>query len=164
VASANPCPCGFYAVEGRTCQCLPSQVQKYRSKFSGPILDRIDLWVEVGAVELEQLQSQELGESSAVVRERVVRARQVQQERFQGINGQMDVRQVNQYCSLNREGTLMLERVFRRMPFSARSYQRILKVSRTIADLEELPQITLSCLAEALSYRTLFGEGCDIYE
>lgn len=164
VASANPCPCGFYGVEGRTCQCLPSQVQKYRSKFSGPILDRIDLWVEVGAVEFGHLQSQDPEESSAAVRERVIKARHLQQQRFQGVNGQMDVRQVYQYCRLDREGTLMLERVFRRMPFSARSYQRILKVSRTIADLEGLPQITLPCLAEALSYRTLFGEGSDVYE
>lgn len=163
VAAANPCPCGYNGVEGSNCRCTPGQISKYRSKFSGPILDRIDIWVEVPAVSYNKLRQTGQEETSAAVRDRVLAARGVQAERFgtSQLNAAMDTRQVEQYCRLDRETEALLGIAFQRLRLSARAYQRILKVARTIADLAGVDSITSADVAEALSYRSMSWEGED---
>lgn len=159
VAAMNPCPCGNYGNPLRTCTCTPAQVHRYKSRVSGPLLDRIDIQCEVQAVPFEMLQSQQPGEASCVVRERVVRARKVQHERFRnsGIycNAQMSSRQVRRYCPIDAEGSTLLQKAMESLGLSARAYDRILKVARTIADLESSPNIQPQHLMEAISYRSL---------
>jgi len=160
VASANPCPCGYYGVEGYECRCTYGQISKYRSKFSGPILDRIDMWVDIPSVSYKKLRQKGQEESSAVVRERVQAARKVQQMRLNGsLNSTMDTRQVEQYCHLDKNTETMLGSAFHRLRLSARGYQRILKVARTIADLAGRESIGMEDVAEALSYRNMSWEG-----
>jgi magnesium chelatase family protein len=160
VASMNPCPCGFAGSSTRACLCTPSQIHRYRSKISGPLMDRMDIHLEVPPVPLEELTGEPRGESSSVVRRRVVEARARQRERFRaerGIhcNAQMRHREIRCFCPLPSEGRELLRKAVQRLGLSARAYDRILKVSRTIADLSGAEQIRPEHLAEAIQYRAL---------
>lgn len=165
VAAANPCPCGFFAVPGGRCRCTAGQISRYRSRFSGPLLDRIDLWLDVPPVDYEKLRQRGGEEPSAVVRKRVVAAREIQGRRFGGgqLNAAMDSHQVETYCSLDAAGESLLKEAFRRLGLSARAHQRLLKVARTIADLAGQEGIRGEDMAEALSYRSLSWQGDDRY-
>lgn len=160
VASMNPCPCGYYNHPDRDCVCSPGVVQKYLNKISGPLLDRIDIHVEVVPVPFDKLSDAPNSETSAKVRERVVKAREVQAERFiewKGIycNAQMTSKLIRKFCVLNDAGTALLKNAMERLGLSARAYDRILKVSRTIADLEGSESIKSEHVAEAIQYRSL---------
>ncbi|MCM1519281.1 MAG: YifB family Mg chelatase-like AAA ATPase [Lachnoclostridium sp.] len=160
VASMNPCPCGYYNHPTRECTCPPGQVAKYLSRISGPFLDRIDLQVEILPVPFDQLASQQEGESSAAIRERVVRAREIQARRYAsepGIhcNAQMNSRLLKTHARLDEPSMATLRDAMIRLDMSARAYDRILKVARTIADLDGSENIRLPHLSEALSYRNL---------
>ena len=160
VAAMNPCPCGFAGDPRRGCVCTPSQFIKYRSKMSGPLLDRIDLQLEVPAVRWEEMTAAGGGESSAAIRSRVEQARRVQRERFKAepgcfVNGQMSHRQVRRFCRLTAEGREILGRAVERLGLSARAHDRVLRVARTIADLEGTAEIEPDHLAEAVQYRCL---------
>jgi len=164
VASMNPCPCGYYNHPEKSCSCPPGAVQKYLNRVSGPLLDRIDLHVEVTPVAFTELTSRANGEPSALIRERVVRARALQADRFReqdGIyaNAQMGHRTLRDVCRLDESGTQLLKKAMERLNLSARAYDRILKVSRTIADLAESPGICTAHVAEAIQYRSLDREG-----
>ncbi|WP_018969001.1 YifB family Mg chelatase-like AAA ATPase [Rubritalea marina] len=160
VAALNPCPCGYYGDLKRMCRCSPNQIEKYRQRISGPLLDRIDIHIEVPAIEFSELRDGERGESSASVRQRVAAARQVQQQRYSGCgevrsNSMIPNKLMDQHCALSPESVEYLEMVMHELNFSARAYNRILKVSRTIADLAASPNIELNHLMEAVQYRTL---------
>jgi magnesium chelatase family protein len=165
IASMNPCPCGFYNHPDKECVCGPGVVKKYLTKISGPLLDRIDLHVEVTPVSYDELSTREYkSETSATIRERVVKAREVQEERFknqQGIfcNAQMPSRMVRDICELTPAGINLLKTAMTRLQLSARAYDRILKVARTAADLANSPDIKIEHLAEAINYRSLDREG-----
>src|SRR6185295_8691223 len=159
VAAMNPCNCGFYGDPTRECKCTPPQIQRYISKISGPLLDRIDIHIDVPAVKVRELSAQESGESSTEIRERVIGARKIQQQRFAGepvyCNAQMSPRLIRKHCQLDAASQQLLERAIMKYGLSARAYDRILKVSRTIADLEGREQITEQHISEAVNYRTL---------
>ena len=159
IASMNPCPCGNYGSKDKECRCSASQITKYLAKLSGPIMDRIDIHIEVENVTYEQLKSEELEESSAEIKKRVDRARKIQLERFlksqNYCNAKMGVAQTKKYCKLDEDGELLLRNAFDRLKLSARAHDRILKVARTIADLEGSENILAIHIAEAISYRTL---------
>jgi len=164
IASMNPCPCGFYNHPEKRCLCTTAMVQKYLSRISGPLLDRIDIHLEVVPVPFDRLAEAKTGESSAQIRERVIAARQVQSERFKGIksmycNAQMNSRQLRKYCVLDETSMALLKTAMERLGLSARAYDRIIKVSRTIADLEGEENISSSHIAEAIQYRSLDREG-----
>lgn len=163
VASMNPCPCGYYNHPEKECVCSPGVVQKYLNRISGPLLDRIDIHVEVIPVPFEKLSSAPTAESSAQIRERVVKARQIQEERFVPwadvhCNAQMTSKLIRQFCVLDEAGTAILKTAMERLNLSARAYDRILKVSRTIADLEGSEKILPQHVAEAIQYRSLDRE------
>jgi magnesium chelatase family protein len=164
IASMNPCPCGYYNHPDKECTCLPGTVPKYLNKVSGPLLDRIDLHVEVTPVPYQDLSDPlHQSESSETIRERVIKARAIQMERFQnesGIyaNAQMSTRQLREVCTLTNIGESLLKRSMEKLHLSARAYDRILKVSRTIADLSESDAIKPEHLAEAIQYRSLDRE------
>ncbi len=162
IASMNPCPCGFYNHPARECICGPGVVQKYVSKVSGPLLDRIDIHVEVTPVSFHELSAEVRAEKSQAIRERVIRARQIQQERFSGeevhCNAQMSANRVRDICHVSESGILLLKTAMEKLGLSARAYDRILKVSRTIADLEASGDIRVEHLAEAIHYRSLDRE------
>jgi magnesium chelatase family protein len=160
VGSLNPCPCGFYGDARRDCRCSPRQIENYRQRISGPLLDRIDLHVEVPIVDYKQLSSAERSESSDLVRRRVEQCRNRQTVRFAAnagvrVNSDMGSRQVREHCELDRESSLILEQAMEHLNFSARAYDRILKVARTIADLADSEGIQTSHLLEAIQYRSL---------
>ncbi|MBN2493333.1 MAG: YifB family Mg chelatase-like AAA ATPase [Deltaproteobacteria bacterium] len=160
VAAMNPCPCGYLTDPDKTCLCSPQSIQRYRARVSGPLLDRIDIQVEVPAVPCRDLMRRPTGESSAVIRGRVVAARRHQSRRFQDLpgvacNARMGPASVQKHCVLADAERALLERAVRQMGFSARAYERILKVSRTIADLEGADRIASTHLAEAIQYRSL---------
>ncbi len=164
IASMNPCPCGFFNHPEKECSCVAGMVQKYLNKISGPLLDRIDLHVEVTPVPFRDLSSQVKEESSKDIRERVIRAREIQRERFQheeGIysNAQMNSRLLKEICQINPAGQQLLKTAMERLNLSARAYDRIIKVSRTIADLSASNSIETEHLAEAIHYRSLDREG-----
>lgn len=163
IASMNPCPCGFHNHPDRECTCPPGTVQKYLNKISGPLLDRIDLHVEVTPVPFSQLSDIKAEESSETIREKVIRAREVQLERYKenGIfcNAQMSSKQLKEICVIDNIGQALLKRAMEKLNLSARAYDRILKVSRTIADLEGSEDIKPEYLAEAIQYRSLDREG-----
>lgn len=164
IASMNPCPCGYYNHPEKDCTCAPGMVQKYLNKVSGPLLDRIDLHVEVTPVGFHALSNQQKGESSNDIRKRVLKARELQQIRFQShtgtyANAQMSAALLREVCMLNSASDLLLKRAMERLSLSARAYDRILKVSRTIADLAGSEQILAEHLAEAIQYRSLDREG-----
>ena len=158
-AAMNPCPCGFFNDPTRECKCTPVQIQRYVSRISGPLLDRIDIHIDVPAVKFKELSSDAPAESSESIRERVVRARRVQLERFHGekifSNAQMTPRLIRKYCTIDQASKALLENAITRLGLSARAYDRILKVSRTLSDLEGKPQIESSHVSEAIQYRTL---------
>lgn len=160
VAAMNPCPCGYYNHPDRECVCKPGEVQKYLSRISGPLLDRIDLHVEVLPVPYEQLSDNRRGEPSAAIRERVIRARKIQEIRFKDhpnvhANAQMTTKLLQQYCLLDQRSQDALRNAMRRLGLSARAYDRILKVARTIADLDGSEHISHEHLSEAINYRSL---------
>ena len=164
VASMNPCPCGFYNHPEKNCICAPGVVQKYLSKISGPLLDRIDLHLEVTPVNFNELSSDRLTEKSEAIRERVTAAREIQVNRFEEkedvfCNAQMSPNMVRNICRISDSGQALLKHAMEKLGLSARAYDRILKVSRTIADLAQSEDIKLEHLAEAINYRSLDREG-----
>jgi magnesium chelatase family protein len=163
IAAMNPCPCGYYNHPDKECVCAPGVVQKYLNKISGPLLDRIDIHVEVVPVPFRDMDSVEKGERSHLIRERVINARQIQQQRFKEdakvhANAQMSSKQLQIYCQLPTEGRQLLKNAMERLSLSARAYDRILKVARTIADLSASENIQNDHLAEAINYRSLDRE------
>ncbi len=164
VASMNPCPCGFYNHPDKECVCTPGVVQKYLNRISGPLLDRIDIHIEVIPVPFDKLSEIRQTEDSKTIRKRVQKAREIQEERYAKISGmhnnaQMSTKQLRKYCVPDKVGQQILKNAMERLGLSARAYDRILKVSRTIADLEESEQIQPYHLAEAIQYRSLDREG-----
>jgi len=164
IASMNPCPCGYYNHPEKDCVCSPGVVQKYLSKISGPLLDRIDLHVEVTPVSFSELSTTSNGESSEVIRARVIKAREIQEQRFkenEGVhaNAQISSKTIKEICQIDAVGTQLLKTAMDKLGLSARAYDRILKVSRTIADLEGSENIKSEHLAEAIQYRSLDREG-----
>jgi len=164
IASMNPCLCGFYNHPEKECTCPPGAVQKYLNKISGPLLDRIDLHVEVTPVNFSELSSDRLAEKSEDIRERVIKARDIQTERFGNkpdlhANAQMSPQMVRDICKINTAGQTLLQKAMEKLGLSARAYDRILKVSRTIADLAGSEEIKLEHLAEAIHFRSLDREG-----
>lgn len=160
VASMNPCPCGYYNHPTKQCTCMPGQVAKYLNRISGPLLDRIDIQVEILPVPFQRLSSNEVSESSASIRERVVRARAIQEQRFANepevnCNAQMNSRLIKQWCTLDDDTMHILEQAMTRFDMSARAYDRILKVARTIADIDGSDTIKPAHMHEAVSYRNL---------
>ena len=160
VAAMNPCPCGYYNHPTHRCDCTPGQVQRYKNKISGPLLDRLDMHIEVVPLSVDELTTAPVGESSAQIRERVEKARAIQAERFKeckGIhcNAQMIDAQIQTYATPDAAGEALLRAAIRKYDLSARAYNRILKVARTIADLEGAPQILSHHIAEAVGYRSL---------
>lgn len=157
VASMNPCPCGYYNDPERDCVCSPSQIIKYQKKISGPLLDRIDLNIEVPRIKFEKLANESLSESSKSIRQRVETAREIQRERFTGgktiCNAEMNSQTVKEFCSINSETLELLRTAVNKFQLSARSYFKILKLARTIADLENKDRIEMPHVAEALQYR-----------
>ena len=164
IASMNPCPCGFYNHPERDCSCPPGTVQKYLNRISGPLLDRIDLHVEVTPVAFNELSATKIQENSSSIRERVIRARDMQAQRYKehtGIycNAQMSSKLLKEICQVNAAGQSLLKNAMQKLNLSARAYDRILKVSRTIADLSGANEMRLEHLAEAIQYRSLDRQG-----
>ena len=160
VASMNPCPCGYYGDPTHHCVCMPGQIARYMSKISGPLLDRIDIQVEITPVPFKDISKAKPGESSAVIRERVIKARAIQEERYKDVKGihcnaQMTERMIHQYAEPNQAGIELLKNAMERLSLSARAYNRILKVARTIADLAGSEQVLEQHLYEAIGYRNL---------
>ncbi|MGL6179025.1 MAG: YifB family Mg chelatase-like AAA ATPase [Tannerellaceae bacterium] len=163
VASMNPCPCGYYNHPDRDCVCAPGAVQRYLNRISGPLLDRIDIQIEIVPVPFEKISERLPSESSSLIRERVIRARSIQEKRFEnekGIycNAQMGTKLLHRYSSPDRQGLDLLKNAMNRLNLSARAYDRILKVSRTIADLEGCESVESQHIAEAIGYRNLDRE------
>lgn len=163
VAAMNPCPCGHYNDPTHACTCNPGIVHRYLSRISGPLLDRIDIQVEIVPVPFNKLTSQKVEEHSAQIRERVLRAREVQAQRFKEVKGvycnaQMSGKQIRHYCAIDASCNALLQNAMERLGLSARAYDRILKVARTIADLEGVVDIQMNHIAEAISYRNLDRE------
>lgn len=158
VASMNPCPCGFYGSSEKECKCTEKQIKQYKSKISGPILDRIDIQVIVPSVKYDKLAGKR-GERSEVIRERVNNARQVQLERYKGLdiyaNADLTPKLIETVCKLNEPSKIILKKSFEQMKLSARAYSRILKVARTIADLDGKKDIDSTHIIEAIGYRSL---------
>ncbi|MCI7337174.1 MAG: YifB family Mg chelatase-like AAA ATPase [Bacteroidales bacterium] len=164
VAAMNPCPCGYYNHPNRDCVCSPGMIQKYLSRISGPLLDRIDMHIEIVPVPFDKLSEMASAEPSAVIRERVIAARGIQAARFsndEGIycNAQMSSKMLRKYCAVDEAGQQLLKAAMARMNLSARAYDRILKVARTIADLAGSERVQTEHLAEAINYRNLDKEG-----
>jgi magnesium chelatase family protein len=167
IASMNPCPCGYYGDPTHHCVCTPGQIQRYMNKISGPLLDRIDIHCEIQAVPFAQLSQMRPGEPSAAIRERVIRARNIQTERFNSIplgeggrgrihcNAMMTERMLHQFAEPDNDSLDMLRMAMERLKLSARAYSRILKVARTIADLEGSEKVQSQHIAEAIGYRNL---------
>jgi magnesium chelatase family protein len=163
VSAMNPCPCGYFNHPEKDCICAPGVVQKYLSKISGPLLDRIDIHIEVTPVSFDELADERKSERSKMVRERVIKARQIQSERFkqaEGIfsNAQMVSKSLERYARINDNGKILLKNAMEKLGLSARAYDRIIKVARTIADLADAENIELEHLSEAIQYRSLDRE------
>lgn len=159
VASMNPCKCGYYGDTARECTCTPQSIHQYLSKISGPMLDRFDIHIQVSSVNFDNLTSEKKGESSKVIKERVERARNIQLERYKGLNifsnSQLTASMIEEFCRIDQDGKDLLKDVFEKLGLSARAHSKILKVSRTIADLDGKPDILTSHIAEAIRYRSL---------
>jgi len=159
IAAMNPCPCGYWGDSRRSCTCTGSQIHRYRSRISGPLLDRIDLHVEVPPVTIRELSLDKEEESSYEIRDRVVQARQTQEQRFAEkkiyANGQMNARMIKKYCHLTENGRNILEKAVEKFGLSPRAYHRIIRVARTIADMEKEDHVSESHIAEAIQYRVL---------
>jgi magnesium chelatase family protein len=162
VAAQNPCPCGHLGDSRHKCSCLPSQIIRYRNRISGPLLDRIDIQIEVPAVPYSELSQARRGEGSATIRKRVIRARKIQEQRFKDLsihcNSQMSSKELRSFCKLSEENKSFLEAVASKLALSARAFHRIIKIGRTIADLEESTDVTMAHLSEAVQYRSLDRE------
>jgi magnesium chelatase family protein len=162
IAAMNPCPCGYYGDTHRPCRCTVPQIIKYRKKISGPLLDRIDIHIEVSSLGSKQLVSDSVSEDSESIRKRVEKCRKIQQKRFAGTtifcNAHMNTKQIKQFCPVDQECKKFLQDALEKMNLSARGYDKVLKVARTIADLEESEKITLSHISEALQYRSFDRE------
>lgn len=162
VTAMNPCPCGFYSDPNKECTCSPMHIQRYRSKVSGPLLDRIDIHVEVPPVKYKELSSEAGGEKSSDIRKRVNTARDIQKNRFAKVgihsNAQMTPKLVRQYSKPDEAGLKLLETAIDKLGLSARAYDRILKVARTIADLEKSYKVLSTHISEAIQYRSLDRE------
>ena len=162
IASMNPCPCGYYNHPEKDCVCSPGVVQKYLNRISGPLLDRIDIHIEVVPVSFEELSKQTHAEPSSEIRNRVMRAREIQQTRYvdtdMHCNAQMDIKSLRKHCNLNESGAELLKQAMEKLGLSARAYDRIIKVSRTIADLDNSEDIHAHHIAEAIQYRSLDRE------
>ena len=164
VASMNPSPSGYFNDPDAPVTSSPAEMQRYLSKISGPLLDRIDIHIEVNPVPFEKLTEEQQGETSNVIRERVTKSREIQSNRFKDFenihyNAQMGVKQIRAFCKLTDESMLLLKTAMERLNLSARAFDRILKVARTIADLEGVNDITSTHIAEAIQYRSLDREG-----
>jgi len=159
ICSMNPCPCGNYGNPQKECSCTPQKIHNYLSKISGPLLDRIDIHIDVPAVKYQELSSKREGEPSETVRNRVIKARKIQLERFEGTgifkNADMGPKEIKKFCQLDSQSENLLKNAMEKMGLSARAYNRILKVSRTIADLSNSENITVVHLSEAIQYRSL---------
>ncbi len=156
-AAQNPCPCGFLGDKKKNCSCMPGQIAKYKRKISGPLLDRIDIYLDVPAVEVEKLSSGLATEASSAIRERVTKARKLQNTRFKGrilTNSEMTNSDIKEYCTVTSEGLELLKMAISSLNLSARGYHRVLKLARTIADLSESENILTEHIAEALQYRS----------
>lgn len=164
VAAMNPCPCGYYNHPDRECVCAPGVVQKYLSRISGPLLDRIDIHIEIVPVPFEKLSEMKNAETSETVRERVIKARQIQEIRFRDVDGvycnaQMSSKQMRTFAPIDKPSSELLKNAMKRLNLSARAYDRIIKVARTIADLDDSESILSNHIAEAINYRNLDREG-----
>lgn len=159
VASMNPCPCGYYGDEEKECKCTPQEIHRYLRKISGPLLDRIDIQIEVKRPKFEKISSKEKVETSSEIRERVNKARKIQLEKYKnyGIhsNAELNTKMIADFCKLDEKGEELLQNAFKKFKLSVRAYERILKVARTIADLEEKENIEFKHVAEAIQYRCL---------
>ncbi len=160
IAASNPCPCGYYGFEGkRACACTPSQIKKYQSKLSGPLMDRVDIHIEVPPLEVEDLLKEGSGEPSGAIRERVIRAREAQKDRFSGLdvrlNAHMGERLIKKFCVLGPSERSLLKKASEKLGLSGRSFSRVIKVARTIADLEGEDSIKTHHISEAIGYRVL---------
>lgn len=159
VASMNPCPCGYFGSKEKECTCSPRAIERYMGKISGPLLDRIDIQIEVSPVKYQKLEDDKMPETSADIKQRVNNARKIQQERYKEnkiySNAELTPKLVNKYCKLDKESKKILQIAFERLGLSARAHGRILKVARTIADLEQAENINSSHIAEAIQYRSL---------
>ncbi len=160
VCSMNPCPCGHYGDPYHSCSCSSTAIQRYIGKISGPLLDRIDIHVEVPAINYQEISSKRVGEPSASIKERIIKAREIQKERFKKSksifkNSDMTSKQIRKYCELDETSNKLLKTAIERMGLSARGYDRILKVSRTIADLDNSEHIQANHISEAIQYRAL---------
>lgn len=164
VASMNPCPCGYYNHPEKECVCHPGAVKRYLNKISGPLLDRIDIHMEIVPVPFDDLSNKPIGESSSTIRERVIKARKIQEDRFRKeesiyCNAQMNTRLLRKYAVLNNESKSLIQNAMKRLNLSARAYDRILKLARTIADLDNSENIEIQHISEAITYRNLDREG-----
>ncbi|OIN97892.1 hypothetical protein AUJ66_02125 [Candidatus Desantisbacteria bacterium CG1_02_38_46] len=159
VAAMNPCPCGYFTHPSRECSCNPSQIQHYLARVSGPLLDRIDIHIETPSLQYKEMSEESRGELSEEVRQRVKRARQIQEKRFSGrkiyCNAQMRSKEIKQFCKIDESGKELLKSAIQQLGLSARAYDRILKISRTIADLDNKENIEEAHIAEAIQYRSL---------
>ena len=162
-AAMNPCPCGYFTDPNKECTCTPPSIQKYMAKISGPLLDRIDIHIEVPAVKYKELATESLAEKSENIRNRVIKARDVQLRRFKESkhifnNADMGSKEVRKYCKLDDSGEQLLKMAMTKLGLSARAYDRILKVSRTIADIDNSENILPQHVSEAIQYRSLDRE------
>ncbi len=159
VASMNPCPCGYYGSIEKECTCTPETIKKYMGKISGPLLDRIDMQIEVAPVKYQKLEQKQIAETSEKIKQRVDKARNIQLKRYEGqkiySNSELTPKLIEIYCELDKSSQKIMKEAFQKLNFSARAYHRILKVARTIADLEEKEKIEVAHIAEAIQYRNL---------
>lgn len=159
IASMNPCPCGYYGAKNKQCTCTPEQIKKYLNKISGPLLDRIDLHIEVHNIEYNNLKKNTAEENSSTIRERVNKARTIQLERYKKYNiysnSELETNMIQKYCEIDGKSKEILENAFEKLGLSVRAYNKILKVARTIADLDMAEKITLHHITEAIQYRSL---------
>jgi magnesium chelatase family protein len=162
-AAMNPCPCGYFTDPNKECTCTPPLIQRYMAKISGPLLDRIDIHIEVPAVKYKELATESPGEKSETIRNRVIKARNIQLNRFKELkyifnNGDMGSKEVRKFCKLDQAGEELLKMAMTKLGLSARAYDRILKVSRTIADIDNSENILPQHVSEAIQYRSLDRE------
>ena len=159
VASMNPCPCGYYGDEEKECKCTPYEIHRYLNKISGPLLDRIDIQIEVKRPKIEKISSKQSSEKSEEIKKRVNKARKIQLERYKkyGIysNAELPTKLISEICVLDNKGEELLKNAFKKLKLSVRAYEKILKISRTIADLESSVNIKYQHIAEAIQYRSL---------